>query len=220
MATQITKPQVELPSTELPGLDAALASVEQLSAQLLPLWEKAHSIEVKFPDKSAYSEIGEVLSEVRNLRKQGGAQFAPFDLIVDRVRTFLRTKRQKHENACEEIESLCLPKMKAFEREELEATQKEEHKINKQAEKKGEAPVEVQPAIPTVAGYRRSTNYYAEVTDAEKLLRAWIRAGKEQHQYLRQFITIDIKALNAEAREVKNPEQLMKQIPGIRAWKD
>jgi len=220
MATQITKPQVELPSTELPGLDAALASVEQLSVQLFPLREKARSIEVKFPDKSAYSEIGEVLSEVRNLRKQGGAQFAPFDLIVDRVRTFLRTKRQKHENACEEIESLCLPKMKEFEREELEAKQKEQDKINKQAERKGEAPVEVQPAIPTVAGYRRSTNFYAEVTDPDKLLRAWVRAGKEQHQYLRQFITIDVKALNAEARRVKDPEKLQKLIPGIRCWKD
>jgi len=40
MATQITKPQVELPSTELPGLDAALASAEQLS----PLREKARPI--------------------------------------------------------------------------------------------------------------------------------------------------------------------------------
>jgi len=176
---------------------------------------------ITYRGKSAAREIGEVLSEVRNLRKQGGAQFAPFDLIVDRVRTFLRTKRQKHENACEEIESLCLPKMKAFEREELEATQKEQDKINKQAERKGEAPVEVQPAIPTVAGYRRSTNYYAEVTDVNALLRTWKNSkNPKQIAYLRQFITIDMKALNAEAREVKNPEKLMKQIPGIRAWKD
>src|SRR6267142_3137525 len=217
MATQITKTQVELPSTELPGLDAALSSVEQLSVQLFPLREKARTIEVKFPDKSAYSEIGEVLSEVRNLRKQGGAQFAPFDLIVDRVRTCLRTKRQKHENTCEEIESLCLPKMKAFEREELEATQKEQDKINKQAEKKGETPAEVQPAIPTVAGYRRSTNYYAEVTEADALLRTWKNSrNPKQIAYLRQFITIDVKALNAEARRMKDPEKLQKNIPGIR----
>jgi hypothetical protein len=220
MATQITKPQVELPSTELPGLDSALASVEQFTLQLAPLQEKARTIEVKFPDKSAYSEIGEVLSEVRNLRKQGAAQFAPFDLIVDRVKTFLRTKRQKHENTCEEIETVCKAKMKPWEQQELEVTQKEETKLNKKAEKRGEAPVEVQPSIPTVAGYRRTTNYYAEVTDADKLLRAWMRAGKEQHQYLRKFITIDVKALNAEAREVKDPEKLQKAIPGIRAWKD
>lgn len=218
MATQITKPQSEVPSIDLPGLGTTLLSVGQLTEQLAPLQEKARSIEVK--DKSAYAEIGEVLTEVRNLRKQGGAQFSPFDLIVDRVRTFLRTKRQKHENACEEIESVCKAKMKTFEQEELRAAQAEEAKLNKQAEKKGEAPVTVQPSIPTVAGYRRSTNYYAEVTDADKLLRAWVRAGKEQHQYLRQFITIDVKALNAEAREVKDPEKLQKAIPGIRAWKD
>ncbi len=95
MATNITKPQVEvIPSSELPGLEKAIHSVEALTAQLFPLREKARTLEVK--TKPDYMEIGQVLSETRNLRKQGAAYFSPFDLIVDRVRTFLRTKRQKH----------------------------------------------------------------------------------------------------------------------------
>src|SRR6266403_5967061 len=138
MATNITKPQVEvIPSSELPGLEKAIHSVEALTIQLYPLRDKAKKLEVK--TKPDYMEIGQVLSETRNLRKQGAAYFSPFDLIVDRVRTFLRTKRQKHENACEEIEALCLPKMKAFEQTKIAAAQKEEKQINK----KSENPVEV-----------------------------------------------------------------------------
>ena len=83
--------------------------------------------------------IGSVLSEVRNLRKQGEARYQPFNLIVDRVRSFLKTNLQKHTNACEEVESLCRPKMKAFEQAELEATKKEQAELNKKAEKRGDA---------------------------------------------------------------------------------
>lgn len=213
MATNITKPQVEvIPSTELPGLEKAIHSVEALTAQLFPLREKARTLEVK--TKSDYMEIGQVLSETRNLRKQGVAHFSPFDLIVDRVRTFLRTKRLKHENTCEEIEGLCLPKMKAYERAEIDAAKAEEKQINK----KSENPVEVAPDIPATPGYRRSTTYPVEVVDADKLLKAWERADGERRKYLRRFITIDIKEVAAEARRVKEPEKLMHMIPGIKAW--
>lgn len=214
-------PLVEvIPSSELPGLPTALGDIEQLTAQLAPYREKANTLEVKWPDREAYASIGEVLSYVTNSQKQGEAIVSPFDLIVDRVRTFLRTRKQRHTNACEEIKAVCRWKMKVFEHKELEEKQAEQDRINKQNAKKGLPEVTVQAAIPSVAGYRRSTNYYAESTDFDMLLRGWAnRTGKEK-QYLRKFIMIDAKALNAEARNVKDPEKLMKMIPGIRAWKD
>jgi hypothetical protein len=207
-----------IPAADLTGLESALGDVDQLTTQLAPLRETAKTLEVKWPDRQAYAVVGSVLSEVRNLRKQGEARFQPFNLIVDRVRSFLKTNVQKHTNACEEVEALCRPKMKAFEQAELEAAKAEQAAINKKADKRGDAPVTVAPAIPSVAGYRRSTRYEVEVLDADKLLKQWVDASGKHKAYLRQFITINHQRLGEEARKLKDPDRLMKLVKGIRAF--
>lgn len=209
-----------IPSSELPGLEMALGDVEHLTGQLAPLRAKAADIRVQFPDRAGYVAIGEVLSEVRNLRKMGEARFTPFDLIVDRVKSFLRTKKQQHSNACEEIDAVCRAKMKPWEYAELEAARQEQMELNKKAAKTGAAPVTVTPNVPSVGGYRRSTTYPVEVLDADKLLAQWAGASGKHRQYLRQFITIDHKKLGEESRRLRDPDKLMKLIKGIRAWKD
>lgn len=219
MATEIIPTHV-LPPDDLDKLGIAVREVEDLSLQLPALREKAKTIEVKWPHKESYLAIGAVLSEVRNLRKQGEAQFSPFDLIVDRVKDWLRTKKHKHTNACEEIEALCKPKMKDYERAEAEAARKEQDELNRKALKTGGAPVTVQPDLPSVGGYRKSTTYPVQIIDADKILRKWESATGKHKEYLRKFITIDAKALGEESRRLKNPEQLIKLIPGIKAWKE
>ncbi len=217
----VVKPQVEvMPQLELPGVGEALANVENLTVKLAPLREQASTIKVEFPDREGYQQIGDVLSQVRSLRKEGEAVFGPFNVIVDRVKSYLRTKLQKHTNTCEEIESLIKPKMKAWEQAELKATEEEQEKINKEARKSGSSPVTVAPSVPSVAGYRRSTVYKAEVTDADRLLNAWVRAKGDRKKYLRQFIIIDLQKLNEEARRLKDPDAMAADIPGIRAWKE
>jgi hypothetical protein len=215
-----TKTSELIPSTELTGIEKALTSVEALTVQLEPLREKAKKLEVTWPNKEKYAEIGQVLSEVRNLRKQGEAHFAPFTVIVERVKTWLRTQIQKHTNACEEIDFICRTKMKEYERRELEETQKEQKQVDRKAERNGEPGGKVAPNLPPVAGYRRSIVYRAELKDITVLLKAWAKGTPKHRAYLERFLTVDEKALNAEAREVKDPEKLMKLLPGTRAWKE
>lgn len=207
-----------------PKVAETLATVEKLTAQLPPLKQQAQSAEVTFPNREGYQAVGAVLTEVRALKKQGEAHLSPFEVLVSRVSTFLRTARQKHVNACTEIEGIILPKMKAWERAELAETQKEQKQVEKQAAKTGAPAPTVQHNIPTTAGYRRSTLYRVEVTDANTLLHAYFKAAqsaktREQAIYLRQFITIDEQKLAKVLREdVKDPKQFMKQTPGVKAW--
>jgi flagellar biosynthesis GTPase FlhF len=74
--------------------------------------------------------------------------------------------------------------------------------------------VKVLPSVPKVAGLRGRVNYYAAVVDADALLKAWANGRTD----LRKFIYIDEKALNEEARKVKDSKKLMEMIPGIRAY--
>lgn len=227
MATELVRAEVsefsQLAETA-PKVAETLQTVDKLTAQLPPLMVKARSTEVTFPDREGYQAVGAVLTEVRALKKQGEAHLSPFEVLVSRVATFLRTARQKHVNQCTEIEGVILPKMKAWEKAELAETQKEQKQMEKQAAKTGQPAPTVQHNIPSTAGYRRSTLYRVEVTDANTLIHAYFKAAqsaktREQAVYLRQFITIDEQKLAKVFREdVKDPKQFMKQTPGIKAW--
>jgi len=201
---------------EAPKVKAALDEVGRLTVQLAPLKDEARTLEVKHPDRGAYQRIGEVLTDVRGLRKQGEAHLSPFNVLIERVRIFLRTATQKHTNACEEIEGIIKPKMKAWEQAELDATAAEQKQLEKKAARKGEDAPTVQHNIPATAGYRRSTVYRAEVTDREKFLRAY----RSDPQRFDRYILIDVQKLNADLRETKDPAGMMKAIPGIKCWKD
>jgi hypothetical protein len=213
LETQIVKP--ELPSLELPNLETALATAADLSAQLIPMREKAQTLKVT--DTASYQELGAILSESRNMRKtQIAPLFSPFNGIITRVKDFLKMKQQAAENTCQEIEAIALPKMKDWERQELEATAKEQKKLGEE--------VKVQPNLPSVGGYRRSTTYPVEVTDGRAILKAWYKAMKDRDRkradFLQQFITHDEQALREYARELKDPAAFMKQIPGVKCRKD
>lgn len=209
-----TKQSVSIiPSLEMPGIENTLGVVEALTSQLAPF--KSKVMQYKVSDAHSYAELGGILSEVRAIRKQGVSMLAPFEAIVDRVRDFLRTARLKHVNACEQLESIILPKMKQYENDEREAAAKEQAQIEK---KTGEE-VTVKPNLPTVAGYRKTVNYYATV-DFDKFMEAYHRCNLERRKFLRQFLTINEKRLGEYARDEKNPELVMKAIPGSRAWKE
>ncbi len=203
-------------AAEAPKVQAALTEVSRLTVQLAPLKDQARTLEVKHPDRDGYQKIGAVLTEVRGLRKQGEAHLSPFNVLVSRVATFLRTATQKHTNACEEIEALIRPKMKAWEQAELEATRAEQKQLDKKAARKGEVAPTVEHNIPSTGGYRRSTVYRAEVVDREKFLRAY-RSDPQRYE---RYILIDVQKLNADLRETKDPAGMMKAVPGIRCWKE
>jgi hypothetical protein len=201
------------------ALARTLGDVEVLTAQLAPLRQRARDIQVDSPQ--SYADLGGVLSDVRAIRKQGKALFVPFDTLVDRVRTYLRTKLLVNQNACEEIEGIILPKMKEFERYEIGEAEKEEKHLNKAREKAGEAPVEVKPNLGKVAGYARRTNYKAEFVDFDALLKEFRKStDKNRLLFLRQFIQPNAQRLGEFARDTKDSAQVQKLVPGTRAFED
>ena len=210
-----TKQSVSIiPSLEMPGIENTLGVVEALTSTLAPF--KSKVMQYKVSDSHSYAELGGILSEVRAIRKQGVSMLAPFEAIVDRVRDFLRTARLKHVNACEQLEGIILPKMKQYENDEREAAAKEQAQIEK---KTGEE-VTVKPNLPTVAGYRKTVNYYAEIEDFEKFMRAYVLASPARRKFLVQFLTINEKKLAQYARDEKNEEVVMAMIPACRAWRE
>jgi hypothetical protein len=198
------------------GVEKAIGDTLSLTDQVVPLIDKAKKLTVTWPDKESYEAAGALLTEARNLKKQGDSVWAPFNLKVDRVRNFLKQKLMAHTNRVTECESFLLPKMHAWEAAEKSAARKEAEKANATREKRGAPPVNVLPDIPTTSGYRRSTVWGAYVEDEEKLLRAWANATGKEKTYLRQFVCANAKQLSVEARNVKKPKELAARIPGVK----
>lgn len=220
----VHRPEVlsPIPPTELDraSLQNALDELVRDSDGLDALYANARAIEIT--DAVTYAQCGQYLSEARAVKPAPQNRLGNFYMLVRRVLTFLDTNANRVKNRIAEIEAVCLSKMKPYEQKELEETKKEQAAVNKVATKKGLPEVTVKPALPSVAGYRRSTTYHATFdtpADFDKLLRAWKNSkDKQTWEYLRKFLTFDEKKLNEEARELKDPALMMRKIPGVRSW--
>lgn len=228
MTTQgiATNHQVEIiPKLQFDSpLENALATSDTFAPKLLPL--KARALELKkqieemrgkgvLYDAQTYADFGAVLSEVRSIRKNEiTVLWAPFFAVVERVKDFLKVKRQAAENLCEEIDALCRGEMKTLEIAEKQATAKEQ----KQTDKTNPGAT-VKPNIPAVSGYRRTTNYPITVDEPKALIRACLKAYKsgdtKRFQFLAQFIILDAKKIAEHARDLKDPVKFNKEIPGV-----
>jgi hypothetical protein len=128
------------PDTQLVGIDKTLVEVSRLTQQIAPLKAKAEGIEGNTADD--YRELGGILSEERALKKQGVGLFAPAESIIDRAKNWLKIQVQRHTIVCEELDRLCLGKMKAYEHAEAQAAQAEQDRINAERRKKAEEEAE------------------------------------------------------------------------------
>jgi hypothetical protein len=114
------------------------------------------------------------------------------------------------------------------EAEEKAARDREAAQREEQSAKENFKPVEVKPNLPTITGSRRHRNYYADYTDFDALLQAYVDTYKpylsSQHEamlarraFLRQFIMENQQTLGKIARETQDSKKLMDMIPGIKA---
>jgi len=90
--------------------------------------------------------------------------------------------------------------------------------------------VEVKPNLPTITGSRRHRNYYADYTDFDKLLLAYVdtynsaktseQSGEmlKRREFLRKFIIEDQMALGKFARDTQDSAKVMQLVPGVKAW--
>ncbi len=83
--------------------------------------------------------------------------------------------------------------------------------------------VTVQPNVPKVAGRRGTVQYFAEVTNEDALIGAYVETFTQNNRhnvsiraYLRRFIMANAQELGKEAREVKDSAKLNATIPGVK----
>jgi hypothetical protein len=129
--TQITKADAELvPALNMERLDTALAELKQEALELPGLEAKVDALSITGP--AAYADAGVLLTHIRSIGKVGAQKINPFVDVATRVLNFLRTERSKHENQATIIAERCSTKMATYKRQEREAAEAEERKVNEE----------------------------------------------------------------------------------------
>lgn len=189
----------------------------QYQIALADLAERAKLI-TRVDSANMYAEAVEICARAKSYMKSIEASAEPERLRLQGELADLRTKRDLLTKGFDIVKEPLERMAAAWKAAERKSAQLEQDTLNKK--RNGQEPVRVAPNIPAVPGARAHVNYSAEVVDADKILQAYVwalrRPDKKRVAYLRQFITIDQQALNAEARKVKDAKKLESMIPGIK----
>lgn len=200
----------------------------QYQIALADLAERAKLV-TRVDSANTYAEAVEICARAKSYIKSIVASAEPERLRLQGELADLRTKvdmlAKCFFQVMEPLEKMAL----AWKSAERKAAQLEQDTLNKR--RNGQEPVRVAPNIPAVPGARAHVNYSAEIRNVGILLHAYVEAridalrerteakkelAAQRAAYLRQFITIDQKALDAEARKVKSAKTLESLIPGIK----
>ena len=135
-----------------------------------------------------------------------------------------RKERQKEidkQRASGELKAREAAKLKKEADERAEA----ERKLNAEQAAKTAADVKtvhVESGVPVVAGIRRTEHFYAEVAPADeyKLIDAMLNGPAAQRAFLQRFIKVDNQAIGKYARDTKDNQKVMAEIPGVKAWSE
>lgn len=202
---------------------------------------------LKVTDHESRERAGVITAQLKAEAKTAEATVTPFETPLKRVLEFIRQKRQKIANRCEEARGILASKMSEYDRAEeakaaaerkrqQEALDAEANKQAKQELKAGDIgkreykerventpQVNVAPAIPKVAGNVRRVNHSAACTDVDKFIMRMIQAhGKDKELYLRlrECVVVSDQKLSAEARKlIKTHPQDEKHPMTVEAFK-
>ena len=131
MATKVVKANAELvPSIKSEELSIALAELAREAAALPELKLKVDAQLVT--NAGEYAEMGTLLTGVRSIGKVGAFKINPFLEVAARVTNFLRGERTKHEDVAAAIANTASTKMADYKRQEREAAEAEQRRINEQ----------------------------------------------------------------------------------------
>lgn len=214
MATTQQPPTMEIiPNGELKGIELALGEIDNDIALLPTLKEKAEAIKVV--DQASFLEAGTLQTQTENIGgKDGGARLRSYFDITNTVINFLRNKRSTVQAKKQEIVDLLSKKRNEWAQKDREERAKEQRELDAKNKKTGAPKQMVLDSVPVTAGKRKVTTYPMEVVDADKFLKAWMRAKGDQKKDLRQFIILDVQALGKESRDMQDAQAFMKRFPG------
>jgi len=205
-----------IPRIDEDGLMKANSDLANLKLQLAPIKQDIEQGEVKTEED--FAAMGKLVVQVKDNQKKREWIIAPFKSIMATIKD--RINEMGNVDDCKTLEKLGKQKMADWRRPELEATSEEREDINKGRAKKGLPPIEVKPNIPKTPGMQLRTNYHAECEELERLLHAYRIGTPARRAFLQQFLMADNQAIGKFARDTKDDEAVMKQIPGVTAWHD
>jgi hypothetical protein len=119
-----------IPSTEMPQFNEALAKMDSLELELEPLSKEAR--ELKITDKPSRERAGVLNAQFKAMDKTTEATMGRYDLIVDRVRDFIKTRKLRVKNRTQEGKEILRVKMGDWDRAEEAATKAEEDRKNRE----------------------------------------------------------------------------------------
>jgi hypothetical protein len=144
-------------------------------------------------------------ADAAELRKQQEAQAE-----ADRKK---REKEIKEAQKAGDLNKREAEKMRK-ESEQREREQKEQAARDAAAMAANVQDVKVQANTPKIAGTRGRVQYFAEFTDFDAVLKAYIGGRTD----LRKYIMGNDQELSRQARETKSSKAMQLTVPGIRAW--
>lgn len=190
--------------------EALIIKPSELDASISELRDMASCLVVH--NQGTYVEGCEVVRLGRAKMKAIGFALDPG---IESARSHLDELRSRKKQLCNLITEIISPI------ETMCETWRSQEKQEALAEEKSlNGAGHVTPNIPVVDGIRGRTNYSATVVDEDALFEAYAKAcsGRQikRKAFLRQFLTVNTKALNEHARKLKNPAMLEASIPGVR----
>jgi hypothetical protein len=222
MATQAIEviPSLSLDDAKLRD---ALAELDATHLKAEGLRKQAMDLQVKSADQRA--QAGQLVTELKDASKLAEAHLTPFEVIAKKVTDYLRQRRLRTTNLCEEARGILNRKMAEYDRLEQEATAKEQAKLNKAAEKRDEEPGIVKPNIPSVAGNVQRVNWKFKVVKPQKIALAYLEPnmvaiGSRVREVMTSGRVENETQEEKLKRWAKNKAQVEKEIGGIEVFEE
>jgi hypothetical protein len=222
MATQAIEviPSLSLDDAKLRG---ALSELDATHLKAEGLRQQAMDLQVKSADQRA--QAGQLVTELKDAAKLAEAHLTAFEVIAKKVTDYLRQRRLRTTNLCEEARGILNRKMAEYDRLEQEATAKEQAKLNKAAEKRDEEPGVVKPNIPSVAGNVQRVNWKFKVVKAQKIALKYLEPnmvaiGSRVREVMTSGRVENETQEEKLKRWAKNKAQVEKEIGGIEVFEE
>ena len=124
-----------IPSTDLKGLEGALAELQQVASVLPKLKAKAEAFTIiDTADECKAAKV--VLGDIRALRKIGGFKIDPFLGIVKQVGDFLRGERSGHKAKCDALDKPLTQKIRDYDDKETARALEDQIRENEERTRK------------------------------------------------------------------------------------
>lgn len=150
-----------IPSTNITGIELALKNIGGLQEQLAAMKPLAENIVIN--SKETQIQAGELLKQIRDLKKVGPTYLAPFKTIVKRASDFIRNKETSHEAVAQAIEDILTPKLERYLRDERIAAEAETRRIREADEKARREKIEADRQESLRAAEERKEKRIAEI---------------------------------------------------------